>query len=98
VIELERTSLGTIGVDERVLGTLAEQAAHEAPGVHEVRKPEVVLDDGSLSVSLAVVVEPGAVMPEVGRAVQERVAGALTTAIEPAGDVRVDVTVEGVEG
>jgi uncharacterized alkaline shock family protein YloU len=98
VIELERTALGTIGVDERVLGGLAEHTARGAPGVHAVRKPEVLVeDDRSVSVSLAVVVEPGAVMPEVGRAVQERVAGALTTAIEPRG-VRVDVTVEGVGG
>jgi uncharacterized alkaline shock family protein YloU len=96
VIELERTSLGTIVVDERVLSALVEQAAREAPGVHAVKKPEVALDgDRSVSVSLAVVVEPGAVMPEVGRTVQERVAGTLTTAIEPRG-VRVDVTVEGV--
>jgi uncharacterized alkaline shock family protein YloU len=98
VIELERTPLGTIGVDDRVLGAVAEHAAREAPGIHTVGKPDVVLDgDRSVSVSMAVVVEPGAVMPEAGRAVQERVAGALATAIEVR-DVRVDVTIEGVGG
>jgi uncharacterized alkaline shock family protein YloU len=100
MIELERTSLGIVSVDERALVRLVRDAALAVDGVRTVRPRRgvrlEVLDGRGPAVAIVVSARRGAVLPQVGRGVQRRVADALRASL---GDppTKVDVTVDGVE-
>jgi len=97
VIDVERTSLGRIAVDEAALTRLVRQAIERVEGIQAVRARRgirlVVEEDRAIVVSVGVVARAGAVLPEIGRRVQERVVDVVRTALEPSA-VRVDVTIE----
>jgi uncharacterized alkaline shock family protein YloU len=91
--ELARTPLGGIAVEPKALERLARDAAESAGGVRIVRAT-VALDDGSAA-AVTVTAPRGAVLPELGALVQQRIAEALDQALgtPPA---RVDVTIEAI--
>jgi uncharacterized alkaline shock family protein YloU len=88
---------GHAQITSEVLERYAADAVREVPGVralvgrHSVR----VQGDGEVTVEVHVGVEWGASIPQVGRAVQERVAGYLA-AMADARPTRVDVVVDEV--
>jgi uncharacterized alkaline shock family protein YloU len=91
---------GTITVTSTALQRLVVAAAESVDGAR-VRRPrrglELSIADGrTAEVTLALSAREGVVLPELGRAVQERIAGALggSCGLEVA---RVDVTVEEIE-
>ena len=65
---------GQATISPDILARYAGDAAREVPGVHELsgRRPVKVEEDGRVTVH--VVVEWGASIPEVGAAVRDRVA------------------------
>ena len=71
---------GAITISPAVLSQVVIQAAELADGVR-VRRPrrgvEIEVADGHARVELELSARYGAVLPELGRKVQERVAGAL---------------------
>jgi uncharacterized alkaline shock family protein YloU len=93
-----RSAAGTVTVTAAALSRLVADAATSVDGAR-LRRPrrglEIRHSDGRASVTLELSVRHGAVMPELARAVQERVAEALAQtgglAVE-----RVDVEVEEV--
>jgi uncharacterized alkaline shock family protein YloU len=90
---------GTITVTPSALGELVARAAEAVDGAQVRRgrrRLEVELADGTARVRLELTARYGVVLPELARAVQERVALALTTMCRV--DVEaVDVSVEEVE-
>jgi uncharacterized alkaline shock family protein YloU len=93
-----RSAAGTVTVTAAALSRLVADAVTSVDGAR-LRRPrrglEIRHSDGRASVTLELSVRHGAVMPELARAVQERVAEALAQtgglAVE-----RVDVEVEEV--
>lgn len=89
---------GTITVTDAALSQLVVQAAEDVEGAR-VRRPrrhlEIEIDDEQARVQLELVVPYGAVLPELARAVQERVGTALE-AMCAVGVSAVDVLVEEV--
>jgi uncharacterized alkaline shock family protein YloU len=93
-----RNAAGTVTVTAAALSRLVADAVTSVDGAR-LRRPrrglEIRHSDGRASVTLELSVRHGAVMPELARAVQERVAEALAQtgglAVE-----RVDVEVEEV--
>jgi uncharacterized alkaline shock family protein YloU len=87
---------GAVTVTPAALERLVVQAAQAVDGVR-VRRPkrsvEVSHGDGRASVSLELAVEGGTPVPELARAVQERVADAIEAGSGLAVE-RVDVSVE----
>jgi uncharacterized alkaline shock family protein YloU len=87
---------GVVSISEATLQQIVVQAAESVDGAH-VRRPKRGLDievaDGRARVQLELAVPYGAVLQELGRSVQERVAGALREmcGLEPAA---VDVAIE----
>jgi uncharacterized alkaline shock family protein YloU len=91
--------IGTITVSPGALTELVAQAAETVDGAsvrRGRRRLELELEDGRARVKLELTVRYGASLPEVARAVQERVADALTTMCRVEVDA-VDVSVEEVE-
>jgi uncharacterized alkaline shock family protein YloU len=91
--------IGTITVSPGALTELVAQAAETVDGAsvrRGRRRLELELEDGRARVKLELTVRYGASLPEVARAVQERVADALTTMCRVELDA-VDVSVEEVE-
>jgi len=90
---------GTITVTPSALSELVTRAAEAVEGAQVRRgrrRLEVELADGTARVRLELTARYGLVLPELARAVQERVAQALTTMCRV--DVEtVDVSVEEVE-
>lgn len=94
---------GHASISTDVLGRYAADAAREVDGVTGVvdrprpgrRGVRVLQEDGRLNVQLHLAVAWGASIPEVGRAVQERVRGYLTR-MANVDEVRVDVVVDDV--
>lgn len=89
-----------VSISDATLARIVVQAAESVEGAR-VRRPkrglEVAVDGGSRArVELELAVPYGAVIPELGRAVQERVADALRTMceLEPSA---VDVAVQELE-
>jgi len=88
--------LGRIEVPGPALAALVAAAAEQVDGAR-VRRPrrglDVAVADGRATIELELAVRLGAVLPEVARAVQEQVAGAVgaTTGLEVAA---VDISVE----
>ena len=101
MIDVDRTALGRIAVEKAALTRLVREAAERVEGVHAVRARRgthiEVSEHRAVAVSLAVVARAGAVLPELGGRVQERVAEVVRTALEPS-SLRVDVTIEEVTG
>ena len=87
---------GSITVAPSALMRLVVRAAESVDGVR-VRRPrrsiEVAHADGGVSVSVEVAVSHGAVVPELARAVQERVGQAVGTACGLEVE-RVDLAIE----
>ena len=96
--ELVRTEAGTISITHAALTQLVVRAAQSVEGAR-VRRPrrglQVELGHGSARVALELIARRGMVLPELARAVQERVAEALATACEVRVDA-VDVSIEEV--
>ena len=85
---------GTITMPSAVLETVARRAAESVPDARVRRRGlDVDVEDGRARVTLELAVRHGAVLPDVARAVQERVAGELERmcGLAPAS---VDVSVE----
>ena len=90
---------GTITVTPAALAGLVVQAAETVPGAtvrRGRRRLDVDLDAGRARVRLELAVRYGEGLPDVARAVQERVADALATMCRVEVD-GVDVSVEEVE-
>lgn len=88
-----------VTVSDAALQQIVVRAADSVEGAR-VRRPkrglEVEVADGRARVELELAAQHGVVLPQVARAVQEQVAGALRTmcGLEPA---TVDVTIEELE-
>jgi uncharacterized alkaline shock family protein YloU len=91
---------GTISLAPGVLPSIVQRAAETVEGVRVRRRRrglEVRVEGDTVRVELALAAAYGAVLPDIGRAVQERVAEALgrMCGLEVAA---VDVTVEELVG
>lgn len=97
MIDVARTPLGRIAVERKALARLVQNAADGVDGARVVRPRRTlqvtVADDGTAGVEFALSAPHGAVLPELGRRVQERVAEALRAALDMAIS-HVDVTIE----
>jgi uncharacterized alkaline shock family protein YloU len=85
---------GTVTVTGAAIAGLVARAAEGVAGAHmrrPKRGPEVELASGRARVTLDLAADRGAVLPELGRAVQESVAAALSRSCGIAAD-SVDVT------
>jgi len=98
VSELLRTEHGTVSISAGALAELVVRAAQTVEGAR-VRRPRrglrVELAGGRARVSLELAARRNAVLPELARAVQDSVAGALETMCGVRVDA-VDVSVEEV--
>jgi uncharacterized alkaline shock family protein YloU len=87
---------GDVTVTQSALHSVVVQAAESVDGAH-VRRPrrhlEIEVANGRARVELELSVRYGAVLPEVGRGVQERIADALRTMLALEVDA-VDLTIE----
>ena len=96
--ELVRTDAGAVSISPGALSQLVVRAAESVDGAR-VRRPrrglQIELGGGSARVTLELAVRRGVVLPEVARAVQDSVAGALETMCEVRVDA-VDVSIEEV--
>jgi uncharacterized alkaline shock family protein YloU len=91
---------GVISIPAPVVTRLVVQAAERADGARVRRPrrgPKIAIENGHASIALAVRAPQGAVLPELARGVQERVAEAVRTTCGVEVDA-VDVTVEEVVG
>jgi len=91
---------GSINVTPGALAQIVQRAAESVDGAR-VRRPrrglDLRLDDGRARVELELAARYGAVLPDLARDVQERVAEALATMVDL--DVEaVDVSIEELEG
>jgi uncharacterized alkaline shock family protein YloU len=88
-----------VTVSDATLAQIVLQAADSVSGAR-VRRPrrglEIAVDDDGAAVELELAAAFGTVLPDVARAVQERVAGALTTMCG-FDRATVDVTIEELE-
>lgn len=90
---------GTIIVTPPALAELVTRAAEGVDGAHVRRgrrRLDIEVSDGGARVRLELTARYGAVLPELARRVQERVAEALTTMCEVKVEA-IDVSVEEVE-
>jgi len=93
---LARGEGGSVTVTESALAQIVSAAVAEVPGarLHRPRRrPTLAIADGHARAELELAVEYGRVLPEVARAVQERVAVALAAMCGVVVDA-VDVSVE----
>ena len=90
--ELARTPLGRITVEPKALERLVRDAAANVGGVRIARAAS---SSRKRAAAVTVTATRGAVLPELGALVQQRIAEALGQALgtPPA---RVDVTIEGI--
>jgi uncharacterized alkaline shock family protein YloU len=99
MIEVARTTLGTVSLEPKALEQLVRHAAESVDGARVVRSGRgleiAVGEDGAATVAVIVTAPRGAVLPELGRHVQVRISEALVDMLD-APPARVDVTVEGV--
>jgi uncharacterized alkaline shock family protein YloU len=89
-----RAADGSISVTPGALASIVRRAAESVDGarVRRRRGLEVRVADGNAQVELALAAPYGVVLPDLARAVQERVADALASMC--ALSVAVDVTIE----
>jgi hypothetical protein len=95
VKELARTPLGRIAVEPKALERLVRDTAASVEGA-KVVQAAVSLEEASAA-AVTVTASRGAVLPELGALVQQRIASALEQALD-ATPLRVDVTIEAIEG
>jgi uncharacterized alkaline shock family protein YloU len=97
VIEVTRTALGTVSLEQNALEQLVRHAAEEVDGARLARTGlDVTVGDGGTATVAVVLTAPrGAVLPELGQRVQARISEVLVTTFDAA-PARVDVTVEGI--
>ena len=98
--ELARTDHGEISVSSGALARLVLQAAEQVEGARVLRPRrslQVHVEGGSARVALELAVRQGVVLPEVSRAVQERVADTLRSMLEVEVEA-VDVSIEEIDG
>src|SRR5262245_65966711 len=97
MIEVVRTTLGTVSLEPKALEQLLRHAAEEVDGARVERTglDVSVGADGTATVAVVLTAPRGAVLPELGQRVQSRVADALVGTLETP-PARVDVTVEGI--
>jgi uncharacterized alkaline shock family protein YloU len=97
---LARTEQGAIEISEAALSQLVLRAAGQVEG-GRVRRPRrglhVDVADGRATVSLELAARRGALLPDLAREIQERVAGALERMCEVE-VAAVDVSIEEIEG
>ena len=93
-----REAGGSISIGGGTLATIVQRAAESVEGarVRRRRSLDVRLDEGAAHVELALAAPYGAVLPDVARDVQERVAEALESMCGLAASV--DVAVEELDG
>jgi uncharacterized alkaline shock family protein YloU len=93
-----RDAGGSISIAPGVLAAIVRRAAESVDGarVRRRRGLEIRVDDTTTQVELALAAPYGVVLPDLARAVQERVAAALATMC--ALTAAVDVAVEELEG
>jgi uncharacterized alkaline shock family protein YloU len=100
MIDVERTDLGRIAVDEDVLTHIVREAAASVDGVHAVRgrsgQPTVDAER-AVTVTIGVTCVGGVVLPDVARRVQAEIGKVVSQALDPSA-LRVDVAVEEVAG
>jgi hypothetical protein len=91
---------GEIRIEGDALARLVLEAAELVDGAR-ARRPrrglEITVADGRARVELELTARYGAALPELGRAVQERVAGALRDAASLEVE-RIDVSIEELDG
>ncbi|MBV8258206.1 MAG: Asp23/Gls24 family envelope stress response protein [Actinobacteria bacterium] len=93
---LARDGGGSVTVTAGALAQIVSTAVAEVPGARlrrPRRRPALTVADGHARAELELAVEYGRVLPEVARAVQERVAAALAAMCGVVVDA-VDVSVE----
>jgi uncharacterized alkaline shock family protein YloU len=99
MIDVARTPLGRISVERKALAKVVQEAVEAVDGARTIRPRRTlvveVAEDGAASVGLTLSAPHGAVLPELARRVQGRVAEMLRATLGTT-DVRVDVTVEGI--
>ena len=93
--EVARTPFGRVAVEPKALERLVRDTAASVEGV-KVVQATVSLEEGSAA-AVAVTAPRGAVLPELGALVQQRIAEALQQSLD-ATPLRVDVTIEAIEG
>ena len=91
---------GAVRITDAALTQIVVRAAESVQGTR-VRRPrrhlDVAIEDGRARVELELAARYGAVLPDLARDVQERVADALSTMVDL--DVEaVDVSIEELEG
>ena len=93
-----RDAGGSISIEPGTLETIVRRAAESVEGarVRRRRGLEIRVEESAAQVELALSAPYGVVLPELARAVQERVAAALATMC--ALTAAVDVAVEELEG
>ena len=89
---------GSISIGGGTLATIVQRAAESVDGarVRRRRRLEVRVDDGSARVEVALAAPYGAVLPDLARDVQERVAAALASMCGLTASV--DVSVDELDG
>ena len=90
-----REASGSITIEPAVLATIVQRAAESVDGARVRRRRrgvDVRVEEAAARVELALAAPYGAVLPQLARAVQERVAGALETmcGLSATVDVAVD--------
>lgn len=97
MIEVVRTTLGTVSLEPKALEQVLRQAAEEVDGARVVRTGlEVSVGaDGAATVAVVLTAPRGAVLPELGERVQRRISKALVDTFD-APPARVDVTFESI--
>lgn len=99
MIDVARTPLGRIAVERQALAKVVQDAVDGIGGARTVRSRGTlhveVAEDGAASAEVSLSAPYGAVLPELARRVQGRIAEAMRVTLGTT-DVRVDVTVEGI--
>jgi uncharacterized alkaline shock family protein YloU len=98
MIEIARTPLGSISLEPKALDQVVRDAAETVDGAYVARSgiDISIADAGAAAVAVSVTAPRGAVLPELGKLVQERIAAALIGLLE-APPTRIDVTIEAID-
>jgi uncharacterized alkaline shock family protein YloU len=99
-MNLVTTDAGTVSISSGALAQIVVQAAESVDGARvrrAKRRLDVLFEDGHARIDLELAVRLGAVVPDVAREVQQRVADAVGTMCGVVVEA-VDVTVEELDG
>jgi uncharacterized alkaline shock family protein YloU len=97
---LVREAAGTISITPGALTSIVHRAAESVEGTRVRRRRrglEIAVADGTARVELSLAAPYGAILPDLARAVQERVADTLAAMCEVRVEA-VDVTVDELTG